>query len=102
MGAGGEVVAFVSEAACRDAATDETRPFTVRVSLPDGRFLAGCCRLATEPGAGEPKEPGPLPLPAPTPAPSTGDWTASLVTFFPASRPASPSAPERRPWSSPR
>ena len=28
-------------------------------------------------------EPKPTPSPAPTPAPSSGDWTASLVTFFP-------------------
>jgi hypothetical protein len=86
--AGGEVVAFVSETACRSRAGDEPEPFAVRLSLPDGRFLAGCCRPAAEAAAGP--TPAPRPTPStpprtpPTPAPSSGDWTASLVTFFPA------------------
>jgi hypothetical protein len=78
-----DLVAFVSEASCTDASAEE-HPFSVRLSLPDGRFLSGCCRrgaTATE----EPEiEPTPAPLPAPTPAPAVGDWISSLTTFLPA------------------
>jgi hypothetical protein len=84
----GEVVAFVSEAACRLGVGDDAHPFAIRLSLPDGRFLAGCCVLAAEAAAGATPAPRPTPSTAPrtppTPAPSSGDWTASLVTFFPA------------------
>jgi hypothetical protein len=82
--AGGDLVAFVSETACPDSSGEEL-PFSARVSLPDGRFVAGCCRRTSE-GAGEEAEmaPGPLPSPAPTPAPALGDWISSLSTFYPA------------------
>jgi uncharacterized membrane protein len=42
----GELVAFISEVACSDNMSDLKHPMTVRVSLPDHRFLAGCCRIA--------------------------------------------------------
>jgi len=79
----GDVVAFVKEETCTDISAVE-HPFGVSVSLPDGRFLSGCCRR-TAPGT----EPEPeakakaTPSPAPTPAPALGDWISSLVTFFP-------------------
>ena len=44
-GAGSDLVAFLREAACSDGMSDITHPVVARVSLPDGRFLAGCCRL---------------------------------------------------------
>lgn len=42
---GGVLVAWLSESACSDNMSDTLHPVTVRVSHPDGRFLAGCCRL---------------------------------------------------------
>jgi heat shock protein HslJ len=44
-GAGRDLVAFLREAACSDGMSDTTHPVVARVSLPDGRFLAGCCRV---------------------------------------------------------
>jgi uncharacterized membrane protein len=48
---GGDLVAFISEAACSDNMSDLKHPTTVRASLPDHRFLAGCCRIAQAQGA---------------------------------------------------
>jgi hypothetical protein len=82
-GKGADVVVFVNEATCTDISAVE-HPFSVSVSLPDGRFLAGCCRRAAPGTEPEPEaEPQPTPTPAPTPAPGLGDWISSLVTFFP-------------------
>jgi len=44
-GQGGDLVAFLSDAACSDQMSDTVHPVTARVSLGDGRFLAGCCRV---------------------------------------------------------
>jgi hypothetical protein len=77
-----DLVIFVSETVCADASGEEL-PFSARVSLPDGRFVSGCCRPTTE-GAEEPGEPGARPSPAPTPAPALGDWISSVSTFYPA------------------
>jgi heat shock protein HslJ len=44
-GKGGEVVAFVRESTCSDGMSDTKHPMVARVSLPDGRLLAGCCRV---------------------------------------------------------
>jgi heat shock protein HslJ len=41
----GVVVAFLRESACSDTMSDTVHPLSARVSLPDGRFLAGCCRI---------------------------------------------------------
>jgi len=43
---GRDLVAWLRDSACSDNMSDTRHPVTVRVSLPDGRFLAGCCRLA--------------------------------------------------------
>jgi hypothetical protein len=81
---GRDLVAFVSDATCQDAAA-ETSPFSVRLSLPDGRFVSGCCRRADEARAEEPEaEPTPPPSTTPTPAPTLGDWISSISTFVPA------------------
>jgi heat shock protein HslJ len=47
----GDLVAFLADTACSDGMSDTSHPVTARVSLPDGRFLAGCCRVPTRPGA---------------------------------------------------
>jgi heat shock protein HslJ len=43
------VVAFLRESACSDTTSDTTHPLSARVSLPDGRLLAGCCRIPASP-----------------------------------------------------
>jgi hypothetical protein len=82
-GGGRDVVAFVSEAVCTTSSGEQ--PFSARVSLPDGRFVSGCCQRVGEAPAeeagGAPRLP---PSPAPTPAPALGDWISSLPTFHPA------------------
>jgi heat shock protein HslJ len=53
-GAGGDLVAFLREADCSDGMSDVTHPVFVRVSLPDGRFRAGCCRITSSGAAAPP------------------------------------------------
>ena len=43
------VVAFLRESACSDTMSDATHPLSASVSLPDGRLLAGCCRIPASP-----------------------------------------------------
>jgi heat shock protein HslJ len=43
--AGGDLVVWLKDAACSDGMSDTEHPVTARVSLADGRFLAGCCRV---------------------------------------------------------
>lgn len=45
-GAGGDLVMWLRDAACSDGMSDTQHPVTARLSLPDGRFLTGCCRVA--------------------------------------------------------
>ncbi len=47
---GGELVAFLRKGACSDGMSDTVHPYSVNVSLPDGRHLAGCCRVPEAPG----------------------------------------------------
>lgn len=51
QGAGGELVAFLRESSCSDGMSETKHPQSARVSLPDGRFLAGCCRVPSAPAA---------------------------------------------------
>lgn len=44
-GQSGDLVAFLNHTACSDGMSDKTHPVTARVSLSDGRALAGCCRI---------------------------------------------------------
>ena len=44
-GGSGDLVAFLRDAACSDGMSDTKHPVIARVSLADGRFLAGCCRM---------------------------------------------------------
>jgi uncharacterized membrane protein len=96
----GDLVAFLTEAACTDGMSDVKRPYSARVSLPDGRLFAGCCRPDTmrSPRAtsGAPAlgstlspstSPGSEPKKAGGPPPSTGpDWAHSILEFLPALR----------------
>jgi len=43
------LVAFLREAPCSDTMSDIAHPLSARVSLPDGRLLAGCCRVPASP-----------------------------------------------------
>jgi len=54
VGKSGDVVAFLRESACSDGMSDEKHPVTARVSLPDGRLLAGCCRIPASTHAASP------------------------------------------------
>ncbi|MCU0296839.1 MAG: META domain-containing protein, partial [Candidatus Nanopelagicales bacterium] len=47
---GDELVAFLRKGACSDGMSDTVHPYSVNVSLPDGRHLAGCCRLSEAAG----------------------------------------------------
>lgn len=47
---GGELVGFLRKGACSDQMSDTVHPYSVNVSLPDGRHLAGCCRVSEAPG----------------------------------------------------
>jgi len=42
---GGELVAFLREGPCSDGMSETAHPYSVNVSLPDGRHLGGCCRV---------------------------------------------------------
>ncbi|MGA9396577.1 MAG: META domain-containing protein [Azonexus sp.] len=60
-GKGDSLVAFLREVACSDGMSEIRHPLLARVSLPDGRFLAGCCRVPAAPAA-----PAPAVLEGPT------------------------------------
>ena len=91
-GAEGEIVSILGEESCSDGMSDQRRPFTARVSLPDGRLLVGCCRPATIWNATEAnrKSQGPPAASAPAPAapapPAPSDWAAAIGSFIPALR----------------
>ena len=57
-GKGGVAVAFFRESACSDGMSDTYHPVTARVSLPDGRLLAGCCRVPVASNATAPASVG--------------------------------------------
>ena len=42
---------FLRDGECSDGMSDTTHPVNARASLPDGRFLAGCCRIPGAPPA---------------------------------------------------
>ena len=48
---GGELVALLRAGACSDGMSDTVHPYSVNVSLPDGRHYAGCCRVPDGPAA---------------------------------------------------
>jgi heat shock protein HslJ len=42
---GHDLVAWLQDSSCSDGMSDTVHPVTARVAHPDGRFLAGCCRV---------------------------------------------------------
>jgi heat shock protein HslJ/uncharacterized membrane protein len=50
--AGRDLVVFLSDKSCSDGMSDVVHPVTARVSFPDGRFFAGCCRVVRGGGGG--------------------------------------------------
>jgi heat shock protein HslJ/uncharacterized membrane protein len=48
---GGELVALLRAGRCSDGMSDTVHPYSVNVSLPDGRHYAGCCRVPDGPAA---------------------------------------------------
>jgi hypothetical protein len=93
-GGSGDLVAFLTETACSEGMSDLKRPFTARVSLPDGRVLAGCCRPATglaPSGSGGAASPTSSAKPSVPPPPAAAarvvpDWADSLVDYHGALR----------------
>jgi heat shock protein HslJ len=49
---GRDLVVWLQDSTCTDNMSGNTLPVTARVSTPDGRFLSGCCRVATTTKAG--------------------------------------------------
>lgn len=45
----GDLVAILTEQSCADSMADLSYPFSVSVSLPDGRILLGCCDTRSRP-----------------------------------------------------
>jgi heat shock protein HslJ len=52
-GEGGDLVVWMQDAACSDNMSDTQHPVIARVSLPGGRFLAGCCRVVAAASSGQ-------------------------------------------------
>ena len=48
---GGELVAFLRQGPCSDGMSETVHPYSVNVSLPDGRHLGGCCRVPAQSAA---------------------------------------------------
>ena len=48
---GGELVAFLRQGPCSDGMSDAVHPYSVNVSLADGRHLGGCCRVPAQAAA---------------------------------------------------
>lgn len=59
-GQGGDLVLLMRESPCSDGMSDMTHPVVARLSLADGAFLAGCCRVPAV------QEEGAAPLEGPT------------------------------------
>lgn len=98
-GTEGEIVSIVTEESCNDGMSDQRRPYAARISLPDGRLFAGCCRLATvwsttgaNPKGQSPSVASPASAPAPAAAApgaapaGASDWASQLQAFLPALR----------------
>jgi len=50
--AGRDLVVWLQHSTCTDNMSGTKLPVTARVSLPDGRFLSGCCRVPAQAAAG--------------------------------------------------
>jgi uncharacterized membrane protein len=110
-----DLVALVTEQQCSDTMADRDYPFSVTVSLPDGRVALGCCESSSRPSTEHRAEPRAEDREAPAP-PQTldetldelpiailddkppGDWSRSLLELLPALR----ACLDRTPGGSPR
>ena len=54
----GDLVVLMRDGACSDGMSDITHPMSARVSLPDGRFFAGCCRVPASAASSQPSPEG--------------------------------------------
>ena len=92
----GDLVAFLTEAPCSDGMSEQKRPYSARVSLPDGRLLAGCCRPDTM-RASSASASGGVAAPAlgsqtrpeaesPQKEKAPRDWADSIADYLPALR----------------
>ena len=96
----GDLVAFVTDQPCSDTMVDRDYPYTVRLSLPDGSVLLGCCDTISEPiterwseSRADPREAATadnldeslaeLPVAILDEKPP-GDWSRHLLTLLPA------------------
>ena len=52
--AGRDLVVWLQDSTCTDNMSGSQLPVTARVSLPDGRFLSGCCRVPPPAAGGSP------------------------------------------------
>jgi len=50
--AGRDLVVWLQDSTCTDNMSGTKLPVTARVSLPDGRFLSGCCRVPVQAAGG--------------------------------------------------
>jgi heat shock protein HslJ len=81
-----DLVAFLREGACSDTMSDTTHPFSVSVSMPDGRHLAGCCRLTQAAALPAALADGSWQLLALSGQPVAGGGTAAVTVTFDAGR----------------
>jgi heat shock protein HslJ len=51
---GRDLVVWLQDSTCTDNMSGSQLPVTARVSLPDGRFLSGCCRVPPPAAGGNP------------------------------------------------
>lgn len=50
--AGRDLVVWLQDSTCTDNMSGTQHPVTARVSVPDGRFLSGCCRVPAQAAGG--------------------------------------------------
>ena len=55
--AGRDLVVWLQDSTCTDNMSGSELPVTARVSLPDGRFLSGCCRVPSPASGSSPPAP---------------------------------------------
>jgi uncharacterized membrane protein len=96
----GDLVAFVTYQSCSDTMVDREYPYSIQVSLPDGRVLLGCCDTISEPSSeGWSESESDTPIEAEAKAVDEalsdlpvaildekppGDWSRHLLAFLPA------------------
>jgi uncharacterized membrane protein len=83
----GDLVAWITEEACLDTMSDRegSTAFShrVRISMPDGEVVTGCCQRGVQPAAGAAIDQGDLPV-ADLAAKAADDWSRLLLDLAPA------------------